>query len=245
MRQLQEANETLKVEVGARKQAEKKLLACRKQIQSLTSQMSLIEENEKKRIAAELHDCIGQTLALSKIKLGFLNKSTSSHETKKNVKEILCLIELAIKETRTLTFELSPPILYESGLDPAVKWLIDQFRDKHGLNINLIDDGQDKPFDNKIRFFLFQAVRELLLNIAKHAKASKVIIKMSRENSQLRITIEDNGIGFSKSAVNYSCYGLFNIRERMNHINGNFEIKSRPGKGTRVALVAPLKLEKK
>ena len=244
-RQLGETDENLKMEAGIRRKAEKKLTDCRKQIHSLTSRMSLIEEYEKKRIAAELHDCIGQTLALSKIKIGFLNKLDHSNETGKIIREILCLIEAAIKETRMLTFELSPPILYKSGFDPAVKWLIDQFRDRHGLDIALINDGRDKPFDKNICFLLFQAIRELLANIAKHAQASRVIIKMSRKNNRMYVTIEDNGIGFSEPAGNHTCYGLFNIRERINRINGKFEIKSSPGNGTRVSLVAPLKPGKK
>lgn len=242
--QLREANEKLNIEVDIRKKAEKKLIDYRKQVQSLTSQMSLIAENEKRHIATELHDCIGQHLALSKIKLGLLNKSAPSDEFKNITGEILHLIEQTIKETRTLTFELSPPILYESGLVPAVKWLIDQFRDRHGLNITLIDDGQDKPFDNNMRFFLFQAIRELLVNIAKHAETSKARIKMAGKNSKLHITIEDDGIGFSGPAVNCTGYGLFNIRERINHVNGIFEIKSGPGMGTKAALVVPFKFDK-
>ena len=244
-RQLREADENLKIEVGIRRKAKKKLRDYRKQIQSLTSQMSLIAENEKRHIATELHDCIGQNLALSKIKLGLLHKSAHSDELKNIIKEILHLIEQTIKETRTLTFELSPPILYESGLVPAVKWLIDQFRDKHRLNIILIDDGLDKPFDNNMRFFLFQAIRELLVNIAKHAQTLKATIKMATKNSKLHITIEDDGIGFSGSAVNCTGYGLFNIRERMNHINGIFKIRSKPGRGTRAVLAVPFRLDKK
>ncbi len=244
-RELLEANKSLKVEVNVRKLAEKKLLDYQKQLQLLTSQLSLIEENEKRRIATELHDCIGQTLALSKIKLGLLNKSVQSEELKKNIKEILHLIEQTIKETRTLTFELSPPILYELGLSQAIKWLIDQFREKHGLDIELIDDGQDKPFNNNTRFFLFQAIRELLVNVVKHAQATKANIIMTRDDGNLRIILEDNGVGFSRPSVNYDGYGLFNIRERMNHINGQFEIKSIPGRGTRVTLVAPLVYDNK
>jgi PAS domain S-box-containing protein len=243
-RELVEANKHLQVEIGVRKKAEKQLIKYQKQLQSLTSQLSLIEENEKRRIATELHDCVGQTLALSKIKLGLLNKSVSTPEHKDIIREILQLIEQTIKETRTLTFELSPPILYELGLRQAVKWLIDQFREKHGLNITLEDNGVEKPFDNNTRFFLFQAVRELLVNVVKHAKANNVKITMRGDNSRLRITIEDDGVGFSSNANNYSGYGLFNIRERMNHINGTFEIKSIPGQGTTVILDAPFMAEK-
>lgn len=242
-RELLEANKHLKIEVNVRKLAEKKLLDYQKQLQLLTSQLSLIEENEKRRIATELHDCIGQTLALSKIKLGLLNKSAPTEELRKSIKEILHLIEQTIKETRTLTFELSPPILYELGLSQAVKWLIDQFREKHGLDIELVDDGRDKPFNNNTRFFLFQAIRELLVNVVKHAQATRASIIMTKDDSNLRIIMEDNGVGFSKPSVNHDGYGLFNIRERMNHIDGQFEIKSVSGRGTRVTLVAPLMID--
>jgi PAS domain S-box-containing protein len=240
---LLEVNKSLQDEVKVRKKVEKKLLEHQKQLRSLSSQLSLIEENEKRRVATELHDCIGQTLALSKIKLGLLSKATHSSDTKKNIREILQLIEQTIKETRTLTFELSPPILYELGLSQAIKWLIDQFRDKHALNIDLIDDGHDKPFDNNTRFFLFQAVRELLINVVKHAQATNVTIRVKRVDGKLNIVIEDNGKGFARPSVKYDGYGLFNIRERMNHINGQFEIESLPGHGTRVTLVAPLMLD--
>lgn len=222
-----------------RKIIEKQLLDYQKQLRSLSSQISLIEEHEKRRIATELHDCIGQTLALSKIKLGLLNKTASSPELKNIIREILQLIEQTIKETRTLTFELSPPILYELGLSQAVKWLIDQFREKHGLKIYLQDDGNDKPFDNNTRFFLFQAIRELLFNVVKHAHAAEAKVSMSSNNNKLHIIIEDDGTGFTMPSSYQGGYGLFNIRERMNHINGQFEIKSLPGRGTRVSLVAP------
>ncbi len=231
-------------EITKRIAIEKKLLDYQKQLQSLTSTLSLFEENEKRRIATELHDCVGQTLALSKIKLGLLNKSAPTPELKSSIKEILQLIEQTIKETRTLTFELSPPILYELGLNQAVQWLIDQFREKHGLSVVLKNDGVDKPFDNNVRFFLFQAIRELLFNIIKHAQATNVIITMSGNNNNLRITVEDNGVGFTKPSVNHDGFGLFNIRERMNHINGTFEIESNTGRGTIVTLVAPFKAEK-
>jgi PAS domain S-box-containing protein len=224
---------------------EKKILGYQKQLQMLTSQLSLIEENEKRRIATELHDCVGQTLALSKIKLGLLHKKAPSEELKNNINEILSLIEQTIKETRTLTFELSPPILYELGLSQAVKWLIDQFREKYGLNVLLTDDGLEKPFDNRTRFFLFQAVRELLINVVKHAETSDVRITMSGGDGELSIIIEDDGIGFSASPPGHDGYGLFNIRERMNQINGQFEIKSDQGCGTRVRLLAPMMIDRK
>lgn len=222
-----------------RMRIEMKLLEYQKHLQSLTSQISLIEENEKRRIAAGLHDCISQPLALSKIKLGQLNKTTLPDESKAIISELSGLIEQTINETRTLTFELSPPILYELGLSQAIKWLIDEFRDKHNLHTVFEDDEHSKPFDNNIRFFLFQAVRELLVNIVKHSGADKAKITMSGTKDKLRITVEDNGRGFSSKRSGRNGFGLFNIREQMNHINGHFEIKAVPRRGTRVTLIAP------
>jgi signal transduction histidine kinase len=222
-----------------RMRSEIKLLNYQKELQTLTSQMSLIEEHEKRRIATELHDCIAQPLALSKIKLSQLNKMSPSNELKDIIGELLELIELTIKETRTLTFELSPPILYELGLSQAFKWLIDQFREKHDLKIILEDNELKTPFDHNIRFFIFQAVRELLVNIVKHANASNVNVSVINDNDKLCITVEDNGTGFPDYTATKSGYGLFNIRERMNHINGQFEIDSNTGRGTRVTLVVP------
>lgn len=242
--ELLKANEYLEKEIKVRKKAEKKLLVHQKQLQSVASQMSLIEEREKRHIASELHDCVGQTLALAKIKLGLLNKLSTSEEMKNNVKEILQLIEQTITETRTLTFELSPPILYELGFDQAIKWLIDQFRQKHNIDVTLLNDGSIKPFDSNISFFLFQAVRELLVNIAKHSQTDRAKIAFTRCNNKLKISVTDKGIGFSDTSTVNSGYGLFNIRERMNHINGKFKIKSVPDHGTQVTLLAPFKLTK-
>lgn len=243
-RQLVEANENLQKEIRVRRTVENRLLDYHKQLQSLTSQMSLIEEREKRRIATELHDCIGQTLALAKIKLGLLNKLAPSPELKSSAKEILHLIEQTIKETRTLTFELSPPILYELGFEHAIKWLIDQIYEKYGIRTTLIDDGSEKPFDSNIRFFLFQAVRELMINIAKHAQSDSARITLSRLKTRLKISVTDYGTGFSETTSQTSGFGLFNIRERMNHINGKFSLSSVPGEGTVVTLEAPLDLKK-
>lgn len=241
--ELIEANENLQVEIKVRKHAEKQLLAYQKQLQQLSSQISLIEEREKRRIASELHDCIGQTLALTKIKLKSLRKLSGSEESKSIIEEILRLVDQTIKGARTLTFELSPPILYELGICHAVQWLVDQFNEQQDIKIILDKYEGDISLDSSVRFILFQALRELLMNIVKHSQATKVSINMSVVKGNLKIVVEDNGIGFPESSHIYSGYGLFNIRERMNHINGHFEIIPRANnKGTRATLMASLKL---
>ena len=239
--ELIETNENLQVEIKVRKQVEKQLLAYQKQLQLLSSRISLFEEREKRRIASELHDCIGQTLALTKIKLKSLRKLSESAESKSTIEEILQLVDQTIKGARTLTFELSPPILYELGFCHAVQWLVDQFNEKQDIEIILGKYAGDIDLDNSVRFILFQALRELLINIIKHARATKVKINMSVVEGNLKIVVEDNGIGFPESSKTYSGYGLFNIRERMNYINGHFKIIPIAHRGTRATLMTSLK----
>lgn len=241
--ELIETNESLQVEIKVRKQVEKQLLAYQKQLQLLSSRIALFEEREKRRIASELHDCIGQTLALTKIKLKSLRKFSESAESKSIIEEILQLVDQTIKGARTLTFELSPPILYELGFCHAVQWLVDQFNEQQDIEIILGKYVGDIDLDNSVRFILFQALRELLINIIKHARATKVKINMSVVEENLKIVVEDNGIGFPESLNTYSGYGLFNIRERMNYINGHFKIMPiAHNRGTRATLMTSLKL---
>ncbi|MCJ7777085.1 MAG: ATP-binding protein, partial [Sedimentisphaerales bacterium] len=164
-------------------------------------------------------------------------------------KEIRDLIAQAVESTRSLTFELSPPILYELGFGPAVQWLLRQTRQQHGLLTEFIDDEHPKPLDDDIRVLLFQAVRELLVNVVKHANAGSVKVSTQKVNDQIRVNVEDDGVGFDVAQL-YSQdrmtggFGLFNMRERLNHIGGHFDIVSRAGKGTRITLVVPITHEK-
>ena len=159
--------------------------------------------------------------------------------------EIREFIEETIQDTRTLTFELSPPVLYELGLEAALGWLVNQTREKHGLQVDLIDDGQPKPLDNGCRVIAFLAVRELLFNVVKHARARSATISVSREDDTVRVDIEDDGIGFETSELDTNSsgsigFGLFSVRERIQPLGGRLEIHSEPGGGTRVTVVLPL-----
>jgi signal transduction histidine kinase len=146
-----------------------------------------------------------------------------------------------------LTSELSPPALYELGFDAAVEWLIEQIQDQHHILVDFEEDRQSKPMSDEIRISLFKAVRELLINIAKHARAHKAKVSTRTEDNIIRIIVEDDGVGFSipedKSLTKIGGFGLFSIRERLRHLGGNFEIESKPGQGTRITLVAPLMKE--
>jgi PAS domain S-box-containing protein len=233
-------------DISRRKQTEKKLRDSQKKLRSLASELSLTEERERRRIATEIHDHIGQTLAISKIKLGVLQKSAVTFGLAKPLKEIYQLLTETIQYTRTLTFELSPPMLYELGFEAAVEWLTEQVYKHHGISSSFENDQSSKPLNDEVRVFLFQAVRELLVNIAKHSHAQNAKVSVRKQNNSIRITVKDDGIGFDTSkASNYTSvtdgFGLFNIRERLDYLGGRLEIKSKPGQGTQVILLAPLK----
>ncbi len=224
-----------------RKSSEEQLLAYQEQLQSLASELSLSEERERRRIATNLHDRIGQSLAFARLTLASLSQDGP-------IKEVRELIEQAIVDTRSLTFELSPPVLYELGLVPALEWLARNIEQEHGIKTKFHDDGQAKPLDEKFRVVLFQAVRELLVNVVKHARATHARVLLRREADALRIIIEDDGVGFevahiSAGADTVRTFGLFNIRERVEYLGGRVKIRSEPGNGTRVTLMAPLKID--
>ena len=237
-------------DITEHKQAEAKLLAYQGQLRFLASVLSMTEERERRRIAKDLHDCIGHALALCKIKLGALRESLSSTDHASDLEEIYELVEQAIQSARSLTFDLSPPVLHELGLEAAVEWLAERIQRQYGIPTHVEDDRQPKPLDDDVKIVLFQITRELLVNVAKHAQARNARVSIRRDCSDIKIRVEDDGVGFDSSEIvssttNTGGLGLFNIRERLNHIRGHLEIESEPGHGARVTIVAPLKPKKK
>ena len=232
-------------DITRRKQAEKRILGYQKQLRLLASQLLLAEEQERRRIATELHDRIAQSLGSARIKLGMLKRSAPAGGFSEAVQEIDDLIEQTVGDTRSLTFELSPPVLYELGFEAAMSWLAEHMHERYGLACEVQDDKQAKPITEEVRVLLYRAARELLTNVVKHAHARHVRIVLRRQDENVRIIIEDDGVGFDPSTIDaHSCrlngFGLFNIRERLDHIGGKLEMESAPGRGARACLTAPL-----
>jgi predicted ATPase/signal transduction histidine kinase len=225
-------------------QREEESLRYQAQLRSLSSELSLTEEQERRRIAQELHDRIGHALAHASLKLRQVKCASSPEDTGPTLDAVYQLIDQTIADTQTLTFELSPPILYDLGLESALDWLAEQTYNQHGIVVDFTDDMQPKPIEESLRILLFQAVRELMFNIVKHARATRAGINISREDDLVRIVIEDNGVGFEASEKNRRIkkggFGLFSIRERLMHQGGRLEIASSPGTGSRVTLISPM-----
>ena len=232
-----------------RKRAEKRAREYQAQLKSLASQLTLAEEHERHRLATELHDRISQTLVISKIKLEALRKAGYGSKLDKALDDVCNSIGQTIQDTRTLTFDLSSPVLYELGFEMAVsEWLTEQIQKKHGITVEFEADGEAKPLNDDIRVLLFRDVRELLINVVEHAEAHKVKVSIKKLGKQICVTVKDNGVGFDpvevlSMAAKKGEFGLFSIRERLERLGGHLEIESKPGCGCKVTMMAPLKKE--
>lgn len=229
-------------DITKRKQAEAELNDYQEKLRALASELALTEERERRRIATLLHDHIGQTLAITKIKLGELRDALSSTSMAWQVDGIRSLIEQTIQYTKSLTFELSPPILYELGFSAALEWLCERMQKEYGVAVVYRDDGRTQPLDSDVSVLMFQAVRELLMNVVKHARARAARVTLERDNGAMRITVEDDGVGFEAAKVDKPSFGFFSVRERVRHLGGSFAVETRPGRGTRVTLTSPVTL---
>jgi signal transduction histidine kinase len=233
-----------------RKRTEKRLLDYQTHLRSLATELSLAEESQKQRIAAELHKQIIQSLAVSKMELEMLGKSISSGQPQKTLDKICCSLGHAIEDIRLLSLELGSAVLHELGFEAAVsEWLDEQIRRKHRLATEFEDDGQTKHLDKDIRAVLFRDVRELLLNVVKHSHAHKVKVSIRKVGSQICVCVEDNGIGFEPEKIaaiqgKKGGFGLFGIQERLKELGGHIEIDSKANSGAKITIMAPLTKEK-
>lgn len=233
-------------DITIRREQQKKIQEHQRELASLTEELLLAEEQERHRIAMVLHDSIGQSLAFSKRELGVLQKQ-SPENIRAGLEYVKEQIDLAVRQTRDLTFELSPTTLHTFGLEAAVEELAEQFAAREHLRCHFKATEEDKPLTEQTRTLLYRAARELLLNAGKHAQAKNVIIRIDRVDTSVRMVIEDDGKGFDVSQLERNTrregFGLFSIRERLTHVGGRFAIESHPGAGTKVTLIAPLNRE--
>jgi len=232
------------IDITDRHIAEKKLFVQYKKLRSLALELALAEERQKHRIASGLHDSIGQKLSAVKILAQALRKKTSA-EPCDHLDKIIDWVESSIKEVRELTFELSPKILYELGLKIALESLIEQFEKDYSFKFHYTYDGPVNILSKKIRLIIFCAIRELLVNTCKHAKAENVFIDVQMTNSCLRVTVKDDGVGFDPSRVlndgaMVDGFGLFSIQLQLMEINGQFSIDSQVGSGTQISMICKL-----
>jgi len=212
-------------------------------LRQLAVEATLAEERERRAIAADLHDSLGQTLHVTRIKLGTLVKGLpDGHAYDALVGDLNDLLTEASRMVRSLTSQLSPPALRDFGLVPALSWLAEEIHRTYGLTVTLEDDGAPKPLTQAQAAILFRAVRELLINVSKHASVDSARISVRASDGRLFLSVADKGIGMGDWQAVMSArkgFGLASVRERILFLKGVMDVQAHPGGGTVVVLEMP------
>ncbi len=228
------------------KKQEQAIRAHEQRLHALTEELLMAEEGQREETAQALHDSIGPILSFTKRELIELQKKADPL-TKDTLQRLTEQIGQAIQQTRSLTTELSPPTLRVFGLEAALEELGEEFAQQHGFDFIIQMPEQALPIAENHKVLLFRAVRELMVNIAKHAEAHYVKLTISQHDTQIAIEIADDGRGFEPTRIQTEGaeqpgFGLFSIRERLTYVGGSFEIQSQPQRGTTIILRAPIKV---
>lgn len=231
-------------ELVALTEAQNQLSTYQDHLRSLAAELAMAEERERRSLAINLHDRIGQGLAVAKLKLETL-RHLLPPDYHSRLDDVSALIKEIVNDTRSLTFDISPPILYELGLEPAVAWLGEHITRQFGLRVD-VQCAQDLvELSEGVRVVLFRSIQEVLMNTVKHAGASRATIRLARRGaSEVCATVEDDGTGFDVAAHSShpsaaTGFGLFSIRERISHLGGTMHVESGAGIGTRIRLTVP------
>ncbi|MBQ6774916.1 MAG: PAS domain-containing protein [Synergistaceae bacterium] len=214
-----------------------------KQLRALAAQLTLSEEDMRRSVASDLHDCVGYDLISQLGILREIQASDDKEEINRLVQILIDNTEKIISENRNLISELSPPVLKEAGLNPALEELAKNILNPNGINWRIIAKGSSDEFkaDDAVCVILYRMARELLINAVKHSGAANVNIIINRKPEVITVAVEDDGKGLLKS--NNKGFGLFSIRERLLALGGNLKIISEQGNGLMAVMTCPLKLK--
>jgi PAS domain S-box-containing protein len=213
------------------------------QLRRLAGELTLAEQRERRRIAETLHDNLQQLLVAAKMRVALLRREENP-EVHKAADELDDMLSQSIAATRTLTSELMPFLLHKGELVPAMEWLAKRMSEKHGLAVNVKIAGNIPGIREDIAILLFQSIRELLFNAAKHAKTNTAQIDLAMKNDRLKIVVSDEGAGFDPLQLSIhggkdGGFGLLSVRERLGLMGGSMAVESTPGMGTRITLESP------
>jgi two-component system CheB/CheR fusion protein len=215
-----------------------------RQLQSLAWQLADAEQQERRRLSQFLHDHLQQLLVGAKYRVRAARGRGGGRELAESLDGVDELIDQAVQATRDLTVELSPPVLFETGLAAAVQWLAKRMNEQGTIVVDVYDDMGEATLKPHRRVLLFECIRELLINAARHSGSDRAEVRMTFEtNGVLKVQVEDEGAGFElekfERAGANDHFGLFNLRQRLESIGGEVDIDTAPGEGTRVTMSCP------
>lgn len=209
----------------------------------MASKIMKAHEEERKRVSRELHDGIGQSLYSIIVKLNVTYQRISSVEDRKNLAEVLEIVENTMGEIRRISHSLRPAILDDLGLIPALRSYLENFMKTYQIRVNINFSGKDDRLCPEIETHLYRICQEALTNIAKHAHAQIVNFSLLIKKDYVLLMIQDDGIGFSvkniKNDPNKKGVGLFSMKERVDILKGQFDIFTEKGKGTKIIVQIP------
>jgi two-component system CheB/CheR fusion protein len=232
----------IEAKAAANEQLEERVRERTQELGRLSRELALAEVRERQTIARDLHDGLGQELNTASIKLDALRVDVT-RISRPALDEIAQLLEGVVREMRSLTAQLNPPVLEQLGLVAAIEWLSEEMRKTYHLEVLLKDDQSPKPLDSITASILFRAVRELLINVARHAKVKIARVTTRLSEGQLTVKVLDQGPGFaasSSSSKTSAGLGLATMRERITHIGGTFQIRSDRKRGTTATIQVPI-----
>jgi PAS domain S-box-containing protein len=220
------------------------LARANEQIKRMTFELIQAEEQERIRIAGELHDQVGQTLLLIKMKLDMLASEIKDEQQREAASSLSFLLECSLQDIRSLTFNMRPPLLDTASFEVALEWLCTAIKRDYGLQIDFYCSHHSFPIKIEVRYSIFQAVRELILNVVKHARTDRAELSITAEADRILIRVIDQGSGFDLDATKMQSgtngFGLYNVQQRIEQTGGEFRITSAIGTGTSVALYIPM-----
>lgn len=231
-------------DITERKLTEAALNETTEQLRELSTHLQNIREAERTTIAREIHDELGQQLTGLKMDIAWLRKKTRTDDplVKNKFEVAVNLIDETVKSIRRIATELRPSILDDLGLNAALDWQVNDFAERFGIEVQYQNDFNDEHINPDISIGLFRILQESLNNIAKHAKAKKAVIKITRVGDMVELTVEDNGVGFdTDSRRKEITFGLLGIKERTYMMKGDCMIHSKTGHGTRVGVRIPVR----
>ncbi|MBI1395942.1 MAG: PAS domain-containing protein [Betaproteobacteria bacterium] len=226
------------------KQSQADLLEARvmdrtRQLRVLAAALAQTEERERRELALNLHDDLVQLLSLAAIRLSGL-RDDATGTLREGIEQVAEVIGQANRSARSLASQLSPTVLYEVGLTAAVHWLADEMRRQYGLHVEVHDDGAEPLLSHVAAATVFRAVRELLINVSKHAGVQGADVDVTTRDGLLSISVRDGGRGFDPDgARGEHSLGLASVRERIALVDGTFRVESSNGNGTHARIVVP------
>ncbi len=214
------------------------------QVRALVTQLTISEQEERRRISAILHDDLQQRLFSVNVQLTMLRgilEENGLDDAGRMIDEMGAALRDTVQVMRSLSVSLSPPVLHDEGLYEAVRWLASLLQQQHGLNVAVEAEQPLPPLDEDLRVLLFQTIRELLFNVAKHADVAEAAVTLGLADGQLRIEVSDAGRGFDPNAqtAEASSQGLLRAERRLQLLGGRVQVQAQPGEGTRVTILIP------